>query len=167
MMVLQIERGSAKTPTIYSGKPPYAFNTLRAPLTAGQRAQVLAYCKHFFAQSVGGSATDETALTQPTFSQFSNYSDQSVINTYDSIVGNTPTPPGADPGQAIAGVGPIKDFIPNPIKGVTDFLNRLWNTLTNGALWLRIGEGVLGIALILAGAVTVAGSKIQPLPVKV
>lgn len=129
--------------------PPYPYNTVHTPLSSVEKSVILAYLKQFWAVSAGG--TDPSGgLTSPTFPDFTNYSAQSIINAYNSIVGNTPTPPGADPGTAQAGIGPVGNLVPgitNPFKSVTDFLNVLGKQET----WIRVAEFAIGGLLLAIG----------------
>lgn len=134
--------GGNAWPGFVPPKGPFPYNTLRPPLTSGQRAQVLAYLKQFWDKSVGGTDT-KAGLTSPTWAQLTVYSDNSLINIYDSIVGNTKTPPGADPGAVTPGIGPL----PNPLSGLNSLAD-FFNVIGKSALWLRITEGILGIMLI-------------------
>lgn len=128
---------------------PYPYNTLKGPLNAIQRAAVLAYIRQFFSQSVGGTAPSG-GLTSPNWTDFTSYSDQSVINEYNSIVGNTPTPPGADPGAVTPGVGPVPGIL-NPLAGIVDTAHFL-GLLTKQSTWIRVAEFAIGGLLLAIGA---------------
>lgn len=131
--------------------PPFGFNTLKAPLSPSDRARIMAYLEPFWAKSAGGTAPTG-GITSPTWHDFQGYSDQSVINSYDSIVGNTPTPPGADPGYAQGYIGP--NPAGNVINGAATAIDALVSVpqflgkLSNGNTWIRVAEFGIGILLV-------------------
>jgi len=63
--------------------------------------------------------------------------------------------------EAQGGVGPLPK-IPGFNSSILDFLKAAFALLTNPQLWLRIGEGALGLVLISVGLSAVTGRQIGP-----
>lgn len=114
--------------------PPYPPGTLKAPLTADQKAAVLAYLKPVM----------DHPGADPTFAVFSGYSDGGIINEYNFVASKGKVLTG-DPGAVTPGVGPVS--IPNPIHTVEQFIS----AITNPNLWLRVAEFGVGSILLAVG----------------
>lgn len=139
-------------------RPPFAPGSLKAPLTSTQKARVLAYIKPYW-----------TAGTQPTWGEFTQYSDDAIINTYNHIASAGQTETG-DPGFVTPGAGPTG--IPNPLTAVSDLYGGLKTALTfltSVKNWERIGLFALGAVMLLMAvaflfknaAVSTAGSVVK------
>jgi hypothetical protein len=61
--------------------------------------------------------------------------------------------PHQDPGEAQPGIGPVPG-----ISSMLDFLKRIWSVLSSRAFWLRLLEGILGLALVTAGLAKMSGA---------
>lgn len=123
---------------VATGKPPpFPAGTLHAPLTSAQKATVLAYIKPNWAPG-----------TQPTWDEFTKYSDSSIINEYNHIVSAGQVETG-DPGFVTPGSGPTS--LPS-LSDLYGGLKTMLAFLTNIKNWERIGLFALGAILLLMAA---------------
>lgn len=113
---------------------PYPAGSLKAPLTPQQKIAVLAYLKPTW-----------TAATQPTWTQFTAYSDGAIINTYNQVASAGQVMTG-DPGYVTPGVGPLPSIGPD-LSGIASFVK----FVTSGSTYIRAAEFITGIALLFLG----------------
>lgn len=131
-------------------KLPYKVDSLKAPLTASQRNGILKYL-----EKNGYSATEVYQYVTDVAGKFNAQplTDNTWIDFYNTVAG----------GGGVSHNGPGQTNTTHNIPGISstlDFLKDAWGTITSPGLWLRIGEGVLGLLLIGIGLAKLTGTSV-------
>jgi hypothetical protein len=142
----------------------------------------------------GPADTDTVQYWQDTISQkWGAAAGEAYVSFYDSHPGMTPEGAASDfieiilvqgldtaisTGVTVGAAAPVgateagvqgAEQAVNTLLSPTQFLTKLWSGLTNGHTWVRVAEGVLGIALVLVavaelGKGTAIGNAVKKVP---